>query len=68
MKSCVINKNRPKINRCEKINKLQIFGVFFFNRSMQGRDGYRLNPTTSIQELKHAFCRTYFTGFETRFC
>jgi len=39
------------------IDKIQISGVFFFNISMQGRDSYRLDPATSIQERKYAVYR-----------
>jgi len=38
-----------KINRCGKIDKLQIFGVFSsIDLGMQGRDCCRVDPTTSI--------------------
>jgi len=40
------SKKKSHLNGCGKIDKLQIFGAFFFNRSMQGRDSScRLDTT-----------------------
>jgi len=41
------------IDVAKSINR-QIFGVFFPNRSMQGRDSCRLDLANSIQEQKYA--------------
>jgi len=46
-------KKRAKINRGEKIVKLQIFDVLF-NAFMQGGGSYRFDPATSIQQHKYA--------------
>jgi len=60
MKSDVVTsskKKKAKINWCGKIDKFQIFGVFF-SISTPGRVSYRLDPATSIQEQKYVVYRT----------
>jgi len=42
----------------EKINKLQIFGLFF-----SIRDSYQIDPAASIQEQKYAVHPTVFNQF-----
>jgi len=60
MKSYVIKK-RAKNNRCRKIDKLQSFAVFFFYRSMKGRDRYRLDPIHYQKYAVYCTLPFYFT-------
>jgi len=50
------SKKLAKIKWCERSINYKL-SAYFFYRSMQGRENYRLDPATSIQEQKYsAYC------------
>jgi len=70
MKPSIYSGNENEMWRCDSIKERELklinvewsknykFSAYFFNRSIHGRDSYRLDPATSIQEQKCAVYRT----------